>query len=494
MIRTLITPPVPVKRQPLRLVVVSRGVRRVLAALAAAVVAVAGGAASASGPAHVDWTRFGFTASRTSVGPASTGITAANVRSLRRQQVALDGTVDSSPIYLHGVTIGGAKHDAFFVTTTYGRTEAIDAGTGAVLWRYTPPGFESWAGSARITTATPVADPGRAWIYAASPDGVIQRLSVADGHAAWRTPITLLPTREKIASALNLWKGRVLASTGGYIGDAPPYQGHVAVLDATSGRLLHVWNSLCSDRGALQQPATCPQSDSAIWGRAGVVVDPGSGDLLVATGNGFWDGSAYWGDSTLKLSPDASRLLGNWTPVNQSALDSGDVDLGSTSPALLAHGYLVQGGKDGLLRLLSLARPNGTAHAAARKGGELQTVILPGHTDLFTAPAVWGSYVFVANNQGTAAWRLVGRRLRAVWSNSTSGTSPVVAGGLLFVYDQSRGGLEVYRPTSGKLVAALPAGAGHWNSPIVVDGRIALPEGDANQHAQSGVLDIFRLP
>jgi outer membrane protein assembly factor BamB len=461
------------------------------AALALGAVMVAPGSTAVSAAPYVDWTRFGFTASRTSVGPAQTGITAANVGHLRRQQVQLDGTADSSPIYLHAVTIRGAQHDAFFVTTTYGRTEAIDASTGKVLWRYTPPGFSSWAGSYRITTATPVADRSRTWIYAASPNGRIQKLAVSDGHAAWRTAITLLPEREKIAASLNYWRGRVIATTGGYIGDQPPYQGHVAVLDAASGKLLHVWNSLCSNRHLLQQPSTCPGSDSAIWGRAGAVVVPATGDLLVATGNAPWDGRANWGDSALKLSPDASRLLGNWTPTNESELNSNDVDLGSTSPALIGGRYLVQGGKDGLLRLLSLARMNGTAAAGARKGGELQTVKAPGPTDVFTAPAVWGMLLFVADNAGTAAWRLRAGRLHRVWQNGNPGTSPVVAGGLLYVYDPG-GGLAVYLPRSGKRIAVLATGSGHWNSPIAVDGRIALPEGDANDHRQSGVLDIWR--
>ena len=30
----------------------------------------------------------------------------------------------------------GVVHDVFFVMTTYGRTEAIDASNGRVLWRY----------------------------------------------------------------------------------------------------------------------------------------------------------------------------------------------------------------------------------------------------------------------------------------------------------------------------------------------------------------------
>jgi hypothetical protein len=51
--------------------------------------------------------------------------------------------------------------------------------------------------------------------------------------------------------------------------------------------------------------------------------------------------------------------------------------------------------------------------------------------------------------------------------------------------------LNVYRPRSGRRVASLGAGDGHWNSPVVADGRIALGEGDANDHAGSGVLDIW---
>ncbi len=458
----------------------------VAGALSAAACASAAPHRTAAG--GTDWTRFGYTAARSSNGPASTGITAANVARLRRLQVHLDGTVDASPIYLHDVRVGGSSHDTFFVTTTYGRTEAIDADSGAVLWRFTPSGYSSWAGTYRITTATPVADPGRAWIYSASPDGRIHKLAVADGHEAWSVAVTRLPEREKLAAALNFSRGRVIVTTGGYIGDAPPYQGHVAVIDVPSGRLLHVWNSLCSDRHELIVPSSCPESDSAMWGRAGAVVEPQTGNLLVATGNGHWDGHTYWGDSALELSPDVSRLVGSWTPTNESELDSGDADLGSTSPALLTSALAVQGGKDGKIRLLSLRR---LRPAGPHKGGELQTISTPGGTDLFTAPAVRNGRLYVADNAGTAAWRLVRGRLRRMWTNGSGGTSPVVAGGLLYVYDPD-GGLRVYVPASGKLVADLPAGAGHWNSPIVADGRVALPEGDANDHATTGVLNIYR--
>ena len=444
-----------------------------------------------------DWTRFGWDVSRSSASTDATGITAANVSTLKRQQVTLDGTVDSSPIYLHGVQVNGRAHDTFFVTTTYGKTIAIDAADGAILWRYTPPGYSGWAGTRQITTATPVADPNRNFIYAASPDGHIQKLAVADGHAMWSTSITNLPAREKIASSLNYDRGRVIAVTGGYIGDAPPYQGHVAILDATSGRLVHVWNSLCSDSHDLLQPATCVESGSAIWGRAGAVIDPGTGDIFIATGNALWNGRNNWGDAAIALDSSATRIVDNYTPSNTEELNRRDGDIGSTSPALLGGGYVIQGGKDGSIRLLQFGRTRG---AAPRRGGEVQVVPTPSGTDLFTAPVVWhpgsSTIVFAADNDGTAAWTFSSGHLTEAWKNKTGGTSPVIAGGLLYVYDLG-GGLHVYLPTTGKEVVMLEAGRGHWNSPIVVDGRIALPEGNANQRSQTGHLaspDIWRLP
>jgi PQQ-like domain len=408
--------------------------------------------------------------------------------------VLLPGTVDSSAIYLHGVAIAGAPHDAFFVTTTYGITLAIGASSGRILWQWKPPGYSSWAGSAQITTATPVADPSRGWIYTASPDGRIQKLSVESGRVVWRRSITRLPSREKIASSLNFAGGNVIATTGGYIGDAPPYQGHVAVISGKNGRLLHVWNSLCSNRRRIIVPASCDASDSAIWGRAGAVVVPRSGNLLVATGNAPWDGGTNWGDAVLVLSP-AAKLIGNYTPTNTQQLNDTDTDLGSTSPVYLTSTLIAQGGKDGKIRLLSLPRLRGTA---AHKGQELQIVSTPSGTDLFTAPAVWRSgklvWLIAADGGATQAWSLRGRRLHSVWRVDHGGTSPVIAGGLLWVFDPGGGGLRAYRAASGKLVATLNAGSGHWNSPIVTDGRVALPVGDSNDHTTSGVLDIWRVP
>jgi outer membrane protein assembly factor BamB len=440
------------------------------------------------------WPMFGGNLQSSSANPGRSGITATNVHLLRRRQVVLDGLVDASAIYLHGAAIRGDRHDAIFVTTTYGRTLALDAASGDVLWEYTPAGYRALAGTRQFTNSTPVAAPDGHFIYAASPDGYIEKLAIGDGRLLWRTAITELPLREKMDSPLKLFRGRLVAVTGGYIGDRPPYQGHVAIVDGASGKLLDVWNSLCSNRAKLLQPSSCPQTQSAIWGRAGAVIDPKDGRIFIATGNGDWNGTTDWGDAIVELDSTATKILGNYTPANTQELNDDDLDLGSTSPVLLDGDLIAQGGKDGNIRLLGRQQIAGTA---AHKGHELQVVATPSGTDLFSQPAVWRhhgqTWMFAADNGGTAAWLAASGMLHERWHNHTGGTSPFEAGGLLFVY-APRGGLNVYDAASGKRIAQLSCGPGHWNSPIVVDGRIILPEGNANSRATSGVLDIWALP
>ncbi|MEA2266384.1 MAG: hypothetical protein QOE27_1967 [Solirubrobacteraceae bacterium] len=448
-----------------------------------------------TGPvAGVDWPEFGVNPQRTNASAATTGIAAGDLARLQRRRVTLPGTVDSSPIYLHAVNVAGATRDVFVMTTTYGRTLAVAADSGRILWAFTPPGIGAYEGSYRITTATPVADPDRGSVYAASPDGLVHKLSLADGReqAGWPARVTRLPTREKLASALNVAGGSVLAATGGYVGDEPPYQGHVVAISRATGRVTRVFDTLCADRRGLLVPSTCPASDSAIWARAGAVVEPGGKRLLVATGNAPYDGRTDFGDSVLELRAADLHLLQAYTPTDQASLDATDTDLGSSAPALLPGRLAVMGGKDGALRLLDLARLNGRRSARPfRTGGELQKIDGPGRAQLFSTPAVLHDTVFVANGAGTAAYVLRGRRLHLRWTASGHGSSPVVAGGLLWVFDVDAGQLDVYVPSSGRLLARLDAGPGHWNSPIVAGGRVALPEGTANDHRSTGVLDLY---
>jgi hypothetical protein len=454
----------------------------------------------------LDWPEFGLDPQRSDVSELATGITSANVGHLRHIAVALPGTVDSSPIYLHGVSVDGAVHNVIVVTTTYGKTIAIDADSAKILWTFTPPGYSHWAGSAQITVSSPVADPDRLFVYATSPNGLIHKLALADGSedtsGAWPVRITLEPIHEKLGAALNIDGPDLVAATSGYLGDIPPYQGHVVLIDRSSGRLLRVFNTLCANRRELQIPSTCPASDSAILSRGGPVVEPGGKRILIDTGNGPWNGTTDFGDSVLELTFPALTLRQSFTPTNQEELNTGDLDLGSSAPALLGENRVVLAGKDGIMRVLVLSRLDGHPPSGARArlhplGGEVQRLSIPGGGELFTAPAVWRrdgrTTMFVADERATAAYVLRGGRLYRVWENATPGTSPVMAGGLLYVYDPSAGGIYVYRPSSPRPIAKLAGEPGHWNSPIVVDGHVIEPEGNANDHELTGTLEIFSV-
>jgi hypothetical protein len=262
-----------------------------------------------------------------------------------------------------------------------------------------------------------------------------------------------------------------------------PYQGHVLVLNSSTGAIEHVWNSLCSDRLELLDPRSCPQKQSAIWGRAGIVVDPATGNLLFATGNGNYDGKTAWGDSLIMLDGSATKMLGNWTTSNNAELNQRDFDMGSTSPVLLGDGYIAQGGKDGTFRLVTMDMLKGTE---AHQGGEVQMVEIPGKPQLLSGSATarinGATYLFAAQaGRGggvTIAWTFgADHMLKEAWRNTSGANTPFVAGNLLYTYDAAGGHVRIYDAATGKDVATLDCGTGHWNSVIVADNRIALPEG-----------------
>lgn len=445
------------------------------------------------GSSNVDWPMLGLDPQRGDASDAATGIPPANAHLLRRRIVALPGTVDSSPIYLHGVIVRAARHDVFVMTTTYGKTLAVDAATGRILWVFTPPRYASYAGSYRLTTSAPAADPDHRHVFAAAPDGHVYRLLIADGRevsgSRWPVAITQLPQREKITGAINVVGDHVIAATGGYVGDQPPYQGHVVVIDRVSGRIVSVFNALCSNLHRLLAPGhDCPDYHASIWARDGVRA-LANGDLLFATGRGRADDRVDFGNSVLELTPDASRIVRYWTPRDANQRDVNDIDVGSTGPVPTGQGTVLQSGKDGKLHVVVLGRP----------GHEIQTLSAPGGSEMIAGyPAIWThagtTTIYLATDSGgTAAYRVLrGGKIRRVWGNTTPGTSPILAGGLLYVYDPG-GGLVIYSPASGRQIVRLAAGSGHWNAPVLGGGRIALPQGNANDDATSGILNLYTL-
>jgi outer membrane protein assembly factor BamB len=477
--------------------------------------------AAALPAAGANWPVFGSDPARSGVDSSRPLLTARNVARLRaRWQISLGAIADSTAILLEHIRSGGIPRTMLFQTATNGVTFGIDAASGRILWRFrtlvrSPEGgkfsplafLRNAVFGPHVTNSTPAADPSGRFIYAPGMDGFVHKLDSASGEEVrsrgFPVRITLIPETEKDASALNVANGRLYATTSGFNGDAPPYYGHVVSVRLSDGSTT-VFNSLCSQDRGLPTASFCPQARSGIWSRGGAIVDPDAamhGQIYVATGNGDFDGNAGghdYGDSVLALSADLRARAGYYTPAGFRALEEGDTDLGSTSPALLPRQpashtplMLVQGGKDGVLRLVNRSPLPGVA-------GELQKVDLVG--PLFSTPAVWTDrtnrpWIFVGFAKQVDAYRLVTdargtSRLVRLWraqvgETTGEGTSPVVSDGIVF--DALDGAIFALDALTGHVLwsSALPSagrtiGPVHWQSPIVVNGWVYCSDQDGH--------------
>jgi outer membrane protein assembly factor BamB len=452
--------------------------------------------------AAADWPMFDHDSSRSGFNAGDTAISLTNVGQLHRRWVAtFDAAGDGAPILVaHVAASPFASRTLLFQETLAGSTYAIDAQTGAIVWRHTTQG-------SNITQGMPAADPSGQWIYAPSIDGHVHKLVASTGKevrgGGFPLRVTWSPQIEKNGTGINLANRFLYATTGGYVGDGGQYDGHVVTLNLQTG-VVHVINSLCYNiHRLIRNPAACPLAKSGIWARAGAVVDPDpsmGGRIYASTGNGQFDaniGGQDYGDSVLAISADGSKLLDSFTPTDYQQLENGDIDLGSTAPAMLPRQtasntplMAVQGGKDGVLKLLNRQNLGGV-------GGELQDLNLT--SGFLTAPAVWTDHsgtpwIFVGTDSGVNGLQIVTvngtSSMQGVWTQPVRGTSPVVVNGIVFA--ATDGAVNAFDATNGNILwsssqhsAGGTIGGVHWESPIVVKGWLYCSDENGNLSAYS---------
>lgn len=457
------------------------------------------------------WFTFGFDIARSGVNSEETAINPTTVGRLHRLWVHhLPQVADSAPILLpHLILPDGGYHDVLYLTTKQGSLVALNARTGSQLWIQTP--FVPTDPN-KVTTSSPIGDLAQEVVYSYGMDGRVHQYQAATGLEirgnGWPVLVTTMKDTEKESSSLNAADGYLYVTTASYGGDAPPYQGHLVTINLMQ-HTTHVFNSICSDSKHLLAPGECKENQGGIWARAGVVIDPLTGNLFLATGNGPFTadrGGDDWGDSVLELTSDGTHVIDSYTPTTENALYGQDQDLGSTAPALLptipdsvTPSLAVQAGKEGVLRLLNRQNLNGKG-GAGYVGGELQTLDGPDHCPVLTQPAVWTDpddgqvWVLVSDGCAIGGYQVVTSplgitTLRKAWSASDSATSPIVAGGVLFAAT-SYNGVVALDPRSGRHLwsSAEPTAKGsigstHWESPIVVGGRLYCSDEQGNVSA-----------
>jgi outer membrane protein assembly factor BamB len=142
----------------------------------------------------------------------------------------VDGKVTAQPLYLKGMQVAGTLHDVLVVGTAANSVYALDANSGAVLWRRnfgTQPGNCAIPGGFGVTGA-PVVDRASGRVYAVSNDGLLRTMSLTDGtDAAPALAVVNGPTTNKVWGGLNLVNGGLYIATASDGCDTQPWRGAI---------------------------------------------------------------------------------------------------------------------------------------------------------------------------------------------------------------------------------------------------------------------------
>jgi hypothetical protein len=275
-----------------------------------------------------------------------------------------------------------------------------------------------------------------------------------------------LPTALLQRTGLALDNGRVVFAFGGNFGDCSTYHGYVESVPEAGGQ-----------PSLYEVDAAAGQDQGAIWmGGAAPVVDS-AGNIWVAIGNGSvtdatqpYDGS----DAVVELSPSLTRLQyfapSQWARDNQH-----DADLGSSAPAVLPNGLVVQVGKAGIAYLLRASSLGGV-------GGQLsQLQACSTNTDGGDAfsPTSAGAVVYLPCLSGLVALSVTTSppSMKVLWQTPTGSSGPpIIADGLVWTISR-QGIMYGLSPTTGQPVQQIAVGqlANHFPTPSVGDGLLLAP-------------------
>lgn len=423
---------------------------------------------------------------------------------------SLQGDIYGQPLYVPRLAVMGAMRDVLFVATEGNNVYALDADTGATLWRTNlgPTVSRSQQQCGNINTlgvtSTPHIDVASNTLYAVSfvnEGGIgfkLNALDLASGMQRSGYPAAINPPMSNGSSfdprvtgqrgAITFREGKVYVPFGGLYGDCGIYHGWVVGITATNP--------------AEQTAFATPGRGSGIWAPGGLSMDA-MGRIFAATGNstplgGHTPGSL--GEFVLRFATGAGGasfsmgdMAAQFSPSDARNLDLQDLDIGSVAPVVLpgSPARLVQGGKAGTVYLLDANNLGGATPVAS------QRVCTGG---IFGALGAWSNgsdtYAFVpargtrsgcSGSGGIMALRVEGgSRLATAWCTASipNAAPPVVSSNgnddaiLWAVGTNTAGGtasLRAYEVATGMEIYANtepPPSARQWVPPVVADGRV----------------------
>jgi polyvinyl alcohol dehydrogenase (cytochrome) len=386
----------------------------------------------------------------------------------------LDGDLFGEPLVFGNVVFVATENDTVY---------ALRASNGTVIWS---KHLGTAVNASQLpcgdvdpvvgVTGTPVIDANRGEMFVVADEqtadgGASHHLVGLDIHTGSVEldqvvdPPGSTPLTELQRTGLALDEGRVIFGFGGNDGDCGYYHGYVASVPETGG----------SERYFEIDPAN-RDYQGAVWMGGGSPVVDAKGNVWASAGNGSVKSSADPyddSDSVLELTADMS-LEQFFAPDSWASDNASDLDLGSTSPALLSDGLLLEVGKSGIGYLLRDASLGGIGGEAA------STRVCPGVAD--GGVAVSGMVVYVPCASGVTAVAVSASppSISVEWTTSSASSGPpILAGGLLWSIDRDAT-LWAIDPSNGDSVFHFALGdeANHFPTPSVGDGLLFAPAAD----------------
>jgi hypothetical protein len=472
---------------------------------------------------------------------------------------AVDGQIYAQPLYVPAVKIAGkGTHNVVFVATENDSVYAFDAdsNTGAnasALWQaaFANPtnGITAVPASdvdcENVTpqigiTGTPVIDQTTGTLYVVAKTKQttgttvqyyqwLHALDISTGAERFGGPFSIDASvpgncypnkdgrvffsalRQHQRAGLVLYNNTLVVMWASNC-DNNPYTGWAMAFDASTLQKVAVFND-APDMGVVSY-----ECRAGIWqGGAAPAVDT-TGNLFVATGNGYFNantsGGLDYGDTVLKLTLTTPpfTVADYFTPSNQDTLDDEDLDLGSGGLLLLPDQpgpyphLLAQAGKEGTIYLLNRDNlgkynpagdtqivqelPNAVGGIWGTCAFFNQSVYWGGSNDslkaftltngLFaTSPTSKTSHVFSSPGT-TASVSSNGTANGIVWTMDVGGSS-----GVLHAYNAGNLTQELYNTTQNSTRDQLGPGI-KFSTPTIVNGKVYV--GTASSLAVLGLL------
>ncbi|MGA2814297.1 MAG: chitobiase/beta-hexosaminidase C-terminal domain-containing protein, partial [Candidatus Acidiferrum sp.] len=497
--------------------------------------------------AQVSVTTYHNDISRTGQNTQETILAPSNVNSNQFGKlfsVGVDGNVFAQPLYLANAYIAGGTHNVLYVATEHDSVYAIDADTGIVYAQVSliPAGGSTVNSITDLNctdivpevgiTGTPVIDPTSGTLY------VVAKSKVSGTIVQYLHALDTGTLGEKFSGPIKIQAsvaGTASDGNGSTVSFIPVDENQRAALLLENGHVVIGWSAHCDNgpwhgwvmsynAATLSQEAVFNASPNGsaggVWMSGGGIAADSTGNLFVPTGNGTWDGTTDFSDSILKLGPPAGGsfpVLDYFTPYDQAALSSNDVDVASGGLVLLptlssGEQLLAQVGKSGTLLLLN--RNNlgkycvNQTPACTSSDPQIVQEIAGANTGVWGSPAYWNNnfytvgvndviraFSFNAGNDGlmstsptstssttfafaspTPSISANGNEDAVLWALDGSAYGSTCSGStncqILYAYDATNLATMLYSSNQAANNRDVPGGAIKFAVPIIANGKV----------------------